>query len=83
MELLRGFMVCVLLFAGMNIFAAVVVKQENKQWKITGENYSAIIGEAGYLRSIKVKGKEFLSRSKKFLAVHTYVIKRELKSHVS
>ena len=65
MELLRGFMVCVLLFAGMNIFAAVVVKQENKQWKITGENYSAIIGEAGYLRSIKVKGKEFLSRSKK------------------
>jgi lysophospholipase L1-like esterase len=52
-------------FAGMSVFAEVIVKQENKQWKITGENYSATIGKAGYLRSIKVKGKEFLSSSKK------------------
>ena len=56
---------CVLVFAGINIFAEVVVKQENKQWKITGGNYCALIGSAGYLRSIKVKGKEFLSDSKK------------------
>ena len=56
---------CVLVFAGVSLTAEVVIKQENKQWEITGENYSALIGSAGYLRSIKVKGKEFLSDSKK------------------
>jgi hypothetical protein len=57
--------VCILLFAGMSAFSEVIIKQENKQWEITGENYSATIGRAGYLRSIKVKDKEFLSSSKK------------------
>jgi len=57
--------VCVLLFAGISLLGEVAIKQENKQWKISGEDYSATIGEAGYLRSIKIKGKEFLSSSKK------------------
>jgi len=65
MMLLRSFFGAILLFTGMNLVAEVVVKQENKQWKITGENYSATIGKAGYLRSVKVKDKEFLSSSKK------------------
>ena len=56
---------CVLVFVGVSLTAEVVVKQENKQWKITGGNYSALIGGGGYLRSIKVKRKEFLSDSKK------------------
>lgn len=65
MKLLWVFVVGVLVFAGVDLAAEVLVKQEKKQWEITGENYSALIGSAGYLRSIKVKGKEFLSDSKK------------------
>jgi len=65
MNLLRFSLVWVCVLTGMNLVAAVVVKQDNKQWQIKGENYIATIGNAGYLSSIKVKGKEFLSNSKK------------------
>ena len=65
MKVSRLVVIVIMLFAGINLFAQVTIKQENKQWEIAGENYSVTIGEAGYFRSIKVKDKEFLSSSKK------------------
>ena len=65
MQLLKSFVCVVLVFFGINLIAEVVIKQENKQWKVSGENYSATIDKSGYFSSIKVKDKEFLSSSKK------------------
>jgi lysophospholipase L1-like esterase len=64
MKLLRSFAVLFFMLAITILSAEGAMTQENGHWKITGENYSATIGKAGYLHSIKVNGKEFLSSGK-------------------